>query len=247
MNQISEQKQGTSEMTSSQRNLVGKIEALHPLLKKLGYNCIPYSKDSLTKLPAVDERKIDGFAAHFHAFQEILGEIAPDISDEDHNLEISYLKRALSHFGMRVEDEFWKVLEKNDVIEVYGCDMIQRYRSLNFFRNTGYSLLDLVVNEWYVLWDRPSKVLEKLMTVGTEVLEGRQGLTKLDIRPHIVKEILDTGSTQPFEPFCLSVEFKYIIPVYKSVGNEVAGCIITSSCEILSTGRNTDVYGMKFL
>jgi hypothetical protein len=227
----------TERFTAEQMQVLNKIESINRLLILNDINCKTYSPEALKKLASMNDiealRRVEKSYAHL---EEILGDVIPQTKEDHHNTEIHYLKKALNKFGMRVEDDFWANLRKGDAIEVYGTDMIQKYRSLNFYNFTSYSLLDLVIHEWYVLWERPLSIMNAMMEMADDIIKGRRGSGKMNLKRHLIREIFDSGITEPFVPRALAVDLKYAAPVYKSVGKQVAGFIVTCKCHVVSTG-----------
>lgn len=225
---------------------LSKAEEVHKLLLKSGTNCKLASPDSLKKFSSANGfETLQKVILNFSTLQEVMEELDPDTFEETYDFEIAAAQSALSKFGFRLDPEFWNLLDKDDVIEIYGSDMIQKYRSLNFYNKTSYSLLDLVLNEWYVLWERPTYVLNDLLTSANKIVEGQTEKLNLNMEPHLVKEIFNCGNTEPFEPRVLAVKFKYAMPLYKSVGKEVAGLIISSSTKVVSVGDSA--YSLNFI
>jgi hypothetical protein len=234
-----------SSYSFDQNELLTAIEALQTQLSRFDITCKPFSADALSKLHKFnDSVKLNAIAKDFVLQSEIFQDIVPDI-ENPHANDIAALKNALKFFGLRLEEEFWTKLSSDDVIEIYNPNMIQLYRSLNFYNKTGYSLLDLVMNEWYVLWERPAKALEEVAKAGLDAVNGAKGLSKMTIKKHIIKEIYNTGATEPFEPRCLTVNFKYIAPLYKSVTSNIEAFIVTTECSLLTVGQG--VYDLDFI
>jgi hypothetical protein len=228
-----------------QRAVLEKIQSLQNRLVQNNVMCQPYSPKALSQLALIDDnKKLQAIINGFQSMEDIMGE-EPAPATDLHNLETTYIKRALSQFGMRVDDEFWNILEHGDAVEIYGDDMIQRYRSFNFYNFTSYSILDLVVNEWYVLWERPQSVLTDLIQLANDTISGKKIGPNFINLTHLIRENHDSGATQPFEPRILEVKLKYSMPLYKSVGKTPNGFIVTSSCNVVSVG--SDVFNVGFI
>jgi hypothetical protein len=235
----------TQELSRSHTLIINKIVAIAKNLECRGINTQATSLDSLEKFKKLeDTESLAKIYQNFEIIEEVLSSTPLPQSgfenEEPYENEIKRAKKALSILGMRVEDECWTCLESNDVIEIYGTDMIQKYRSFNFYKNSGYSLLDLILNEWYVLWQRPTSILNTLMASAQEILNGNRSIIKTASNNHLVLEIFDTGNTKPFEPSALNVNIKYIVPAFKSVGHELIGFIVISSCAVEMVGKDVD-------
>jgi hypothetical protein len=145
------------------------------------------------------------------------------------------VEKALQQFCFKMKDHTWDATAQEQIVEVYTVDGIQLYRSLSFFRTCGYSLLDLCVNEWYVLWERPQKVLQEMHLVLSSLLAGRKKDSTLDIPPHLVMETYDDGCTQPFLPRAIFVTMKHLYPLFNAQ-DQICGYVLTSTAKVVSEG-----------
>jgi hypothetical protein len=206
-------------------------------LKKLGYSVRVCSSASLLRLPEVSlERKIK-IAEDFELWSQWIDELDPTTSDGD--MEFDLLRRALDHHGFHADEEFWKTLEKDQIVEFYGEDMVQLFRSFNFFEITGYSLLDISVFEWYKLWDRPSRVLEAVAAELKESLEVYIPVKRFLTPKHIIREIHNTGDSEPFLPRAALAEFLHLGSLASSTftKNPKKGFICSSIGEVVAIGN----------
>jgi hypothetical protein len=127
-------------------------------------------------------------------------------------------------------------LEDGHVIEIYGEEMIQLYRSLSFFNYCGYSLLDISINEWFVLWERPKQVIQAMNDHVREAFSQNIDAKKLQIPRHVLRETMNTGDTVPFVPRACLVEFQYIGSLRKSPLGNPCAFICSASGEVIATG-----------
>ena len=89
----------------------------------------------------------------------------------DRRTELNVLSRFLKKARLRIpQDDLLDRVSEGDIIEIYDMNNVQIYRSWNCFRVSSYSLAELLVFPFDVLYDRPSWVLEKLMSVIGTVL-----------------------------------------------------------------------------
>jgi hypothetical protein len=237
---------GPQRFDLAQTKVLQHIEKTYKLLLAHDIVCKPFSVTALQKLLRVTEpEKLKSMTENFASTVELLEEIIPTEDEEPYEKEITALKNSLSKLRLRVDNEFWTHLQKGDVIEVYGEDMVQRHRSFNFYQKTSYSLLDLTVHEWYLLWERSEKVLKELLPLTAEIMSGKGTPGPCHLPPHLVREVFNSGVTEPFEPQVLAVNFKYIFPLYRSVSSKVEGFVITSTCNLVSTGQ--DVHSLSMI
>lgn len=152
--------------------------------------------------------------------------------------EKKLVEKALSFFKLRLKNtEFWKDVQFSDLIEIYDENGYQIFRSFNFFHTCGYSLMDVLTNEWYVLWERPKFVLNAMLNCANEVLEGkRMGVTPMGVPTHIVKEIYSGTDAADFVPRSILVDFGNICPLYNDQ-DSIGGFILNSTCKIHTLGE----------
>jgi len=212
-----------------------QIDRAHDLLLKCGYPTKAYTKSAVDTLFTLEYEKQLKVLENAKSLLGILSGLEPEF-DIDRAREISLTKKALVGLGIHVKDQTWETKAKDRIIEVYNHEGVQLHRSLNFFKTCGYSLLDLCVNEWYVLWERPSKVVQQLNTIVEQVMSGaHRPSTDMGVRPHIIRETYDDGTTQPFLPRSIVVHFRDMFPTFNSHG-EICGFIVTSEARLLHVG-----------
>jgi hypothetical protein len=217
-----------------------QIDHAHNLLLQRGYPTRAYTKSGVETLMGFDESKqlqvLDNTKKLLGILNSIEPEPEPGVDIEEIVDEVALAKKALSCFGFTVKDKTWEQKAQNRIIEIYNHQGVQLHRSLNFFKTCGYSLLDLCVNEWYVLWERPSKVMAQLNEIVGQVMSGAsRPSTEMPVGPHVVRETYDDGTTQPFLPRSIVVQFRDMYPTFNAL-DEICGFIVTSEARLLSVG-----------
>jgi hypothetical protein len=225
--------------------LLDALNTFSSQLRSFGYEVSPYSAFSLSLLPKVSPENVDRIVNHFESWSRMIG---PHLeielpSSSRLELEISFAKEVLDGYGLKADDEFWKTLEEDQIIEIYGSEMIQIHRSLNFFKYCGYSLLDISLNEWYVLWERPKMILDKISEQIQLVISEYVPVKTLPIHKHVLREILDTGDTVPFVPRATICEFKHIGSLRKSAFSSPSGLICTATADVIARGDEARAIG----
>ncbi len=226
--------------TSNER-LLTSLSRFADLLEKFDYSVRVFSDSALQKLSEVSIEKKQQIAADFESWAQWIEPLDPRSYDN----ELTLLKRALDKHGFEADERFLKTLEKDQIIELYNENMIQLYRSFNFFKITGYSLLDISVFEWYILWDRPQKILE---SIGEEINESLQVYTpikKFKTGRHLVREVFNTtksGSFVPRASLLTPVNLGSLKPTRptKFNKNNKHGFICTSTGELIAIGKETE-------
>lgn len=233
-----------------------QIDFAYNILIKRGHLTRPYTKSAVATLLSFSEerqlqvlenaKKLLGVLSSIDADPQTEVDPATEVPELESNVdEIALTKKALSCFGFRMKDSTWEQTSEDHLIEIYNSNGVQLHRSLNFFKTCGYSLLDLCVHEWYVLWERPSQVLKKLNEIVGQVLTGapRPG-TRMDVGPHLVRETYDDGTTQPFHPRSMVVQFKDMYPAFNA-NDQICGFVVTSLVKTLTVGD--DVLKVDFI
>lgn len=219
-----------------------EISELHQMLQQVGIETRPYTQKALQGLYHADETKKQRILNDLKNWKNILLSSEADFKEVN---ECRLAIQALKYFNFKVKNRDWiEATHPDEIIEIYNPEGIQLYRSLNFFKTCGYSLLDLYVNEWFILWERSSQVIEKIHEVVEQTLSGNKTNTKVDIGPHLIRETYDDGTTQPFEPRTAVVEFSDIYPAFDNdSANEIIGFMITSKGRVISVGDDALTVG----
>jgi len=216
--------------------IIQQIDLIYGLLHNASVPVRPYTEKSVQILMTKDEETKVKILSNLTSWSSILSSAGPLLEPKDERV---LAKKALNHFGFMTSPRNWEDIQLDEIIEIYNPEGIQLYRSLNFFKTCGYSLLDLCVNEWFVLWERPQAVIHQMHAVVGEVMSGRKKDYAMNIGPHLIRETYDDGTTQPFSPRAAIVEFKNIYPAYGEGHDGIIGFVVTSKGKLVSTGDDT--------
>lgn len=104
--------------------------------------------------------------------------------------EVDYLDTAFEILNLEPMFDVKEAIESGDIVEIYSLDAIQLYRNLNFFKYCSYSLVDLLMNEWFVLYERPQIVTDTMMEDINRVIGGPNKLIPYTMPEHILFEKL---------------------------------------------------------
>lgn len=213
------------------------IEFISRQVSTYGYSVLPYSQGSLGKLSSFDQAKKIRALEQLEKLGKLLNSsfesaaVPMPIVDPVHS-EKNLVDKALSFYNFQLKNDFWKTVEPHDIIEIYNDEGIQLFRTFNFFETSGYSLTDLLVNEWYVLWERPKYILQEIFKYSHGILTGEMSdVTKMTIPKHLVKEIYKGhDDMQFFTARSTLVEFSHICPLYdkENKTDRVVGIIVSS-------------------
>jgi hypothetical protein len=155
------------------------------------------------------------------------------------------LKRALDFYGLEMNESMMEHIGPDDIIEVYSPASTQLYRSLNFFRTSGYSLEDLLLNEWYILWERPQSVIDKVMVVMNQLLEGQNEILPFDLPVHIVREIFQENENQQGHRL-IKVDLKLGIALRRKGSQKVSALVVASTAKVLDQDQG-NAQTLRFL
>lgn len=217
----------------------GMVLALHGIPVNL------VSKRGLAKLEEIEPSKkhsmaeyIENWTTWIEPVRDVHGNTLP--YDEKVTL-----RKALNHYDLEMHPDMWATIMPNHMLEVYGKEMLQIYRSLNFFTVCGYSLLDLMTHEWYVLWERPKIILDNLLATAQKYSTNYIPVSEFVVPRHLLREIWDTGLTEPFEPRATLVEFQFIGTLVDHETKKVSGFCCTSTGKVVAHGQ--DAVAIDFL
>lgn len=217
------------------------LEKLAAAVRRRGFPCWAYSNKALAKFSQVPLEVKEKLNKQIKGILMIM-DTAPAIDRNPESLahpELGLILEALKVCQLYVRDDFWDHLEKDDVVEIYNLENIQLFRSFNFFNISSYSLLDLLINEWFVLYERPSHVVESFMGLYQDLIEGRMTkATKVNVPAHITKEIYDDSTQFNFKTSSILLKPGYAAPLYDE-DNILKGFIFTFQGKIV--GHDSDV------
>ncbi|MEZ0390714.1 MAG: hypothetical protein ACAH59_00765 [Pseudobdellovibrionaceae bacterium] len=229
--------------TPLEASIVQSLERVASLIRGRGYPCQASSKPALVRLPMLSSEQKHQVLHQLQVLEQIIfakEPEAPPVEKGEHS-EKNIVEQALDFYNLEIRDDFWSRVKSNEVIEIYNQNQIQIFRTLNFFNYCGYSLLDLLTNEWYTLWQRPSTILEALKTKAEEVFSGvTSGAQALNLSNHLVLEIFNSEKDEFFLPRSMLIEFGILCPLYRRDLPIVQGALITSSVSNLTIGKETN-------
>ena len=215
--------------------IIATTDSIHGMLVLAGRPVRAYTARGVEKLIALDDAARCEILTNLKNWESILSAAALEMSLDNVN-EVALAEKAMKHFRFHLRGHDWSEFGDDEMIEIYNNEGVQLYRSLNFFSICGYSLLDLCVNKWFELWERPTSTLDAMNKLVISVITSAKKDTCAGIAPHLVRETYDDGTTQPFVPRATLAIFNKIFPVYSPGSNDVAGIIITSTGKPISIG-----------
>lgn len=232
------------QFSSVEKALLMDLEKLAEIIRTHGYRCRPYSPKSLVNLRTLPVEKKHLLAKQINTVLNIIL-YTPQITPlQDEHPERCYVEQALKMYNLETESDFWTKLQKDDVVEVYSSENIQLFRTFNFFKISSYSLLDLLTNEWYHLWERPSFVLDGLIQASVDMMEGRiKCATQINAAKHILKEICNDDSVD-FKTCSVLVEPGIACPLYDKGTKNVKGFLFSLRGQVIGYDSDADKIAM---
>jgi hypothetical protein len=220
---------------SRTQRLLVSLNQFAARLAECGYKVSAYSERALRKFEEIPVERQEQIIGDFENWNQWFSSVEGTVPFAE--LEKHCLRRALDNYGFHADEEFWKTLGEGQIVEIYGPEMIQYYRSFSFFKITGYSILDISVFECFMLWERPKKAIEETYNDVKVVLEGFVPVKRFQIPKQLIRETYQTGSTEPFQPRAILAEFLYMGSLRAKVSDGIpTGFICSSRAEVIALG-----------
>lgn len=239
--------QVTPKISRTDIELINKLQLFSEILKVYGYQVQATSPKALAKLPEISEEKKYELIKYFDNWTSWVRpeDSSSSIIQIDNERELGFLQKAIDFYEIDIDDRFMSTIGEDDVTEIYGPNMIQLYRSLRFFKYCGYSLLDISVFEWFVLWERPKLIVEKMMKDTQQIVESGQTLHKVKIPRHVLRETYNSGNTEHFIPRACVIDFQYMGSILSRKDRNPCGVIVTARGETIAEG--SDALNIEFV
>lgn len=222
--------------------LVSNLLELKRNLISLGLPAIDpatVSVEAFAKASVSDQTRI---LSNLSTYIKILSQsFDPEIQKDPRSHEIARLKWALECLGMRVRrGDVYDVVSPDQVIEIYNLAGIQLYRNMLFFKMCSYNLLDLSVNSWAELFDKPKTVIDATFGVIASLQASGGEPVEYGIPPFLQKEKFDYANSLK----TLKVTPKHMVPLYDKVTGQLAAAISTYQGEVVAEGMQSSRYNI---
>lgn len=223
-------------LSQEKEELAVCLASLDKSFTRLGLTAVEPTSYSIDKFMQLPENQRRNIAKMINIYDKVLSEnVIGGPSDKD--IERLHLQRAVNEFKLKVVDQnVFSAIEDGDVVEIYDAEGKQIYRNLMFCKLSSYSLLDVAVNTWQELYERPVSSLEGIYGRVVEQLTTKVMTTPYNIEKHILKERFIYSRRQKI----FMMDMKYISPLENEEGARVA-VISVARVEVLSdTGLEID-------
>lgn len=208
--------------------------------RKIGNEIAPFSTQAVERFCDIESSRQQQILGTVSRLSDLLSntETEPATENGEHP-EKAEILMALKFFGMELRDDIWKHISPDEIIEIYDDSDIQIFRSLNFFKISSYSLLDLLTHEWFHLWERPKSVLDQMMNLMGRLHSSIDTVEQAGIPTHILKEILEDKENGISSRKSVQIDFNVACPLYK-IGGGRSGYIVTCKAKVLDQGESVD-------
>lgn len=232
-------------LSSLELRVLADLQKLAQIVRVQGVACRAYSPKSVDRFLALPEDKKELLASQLQGVISLIVTCSEVVIPADEHPEKIFVEHAVKFNNLELRDkDFWNKLQKDDVIEVYSSENIQLFRTFNFFKISSYSLLDLLTLEWFLLWERPSFVLNGLIQAATEMMQGQmKTATQLNSSRHILKEIYN-DDTVGFKCSSVLVDPGLACPLYEPGSDQVKGFLFTLRGKVMGYDSEVDQIAM---
>ena len=218
--------------TATHPMLIPALERICALAQARGVSVRPYSVDALVYFNGFTAPKQNDILTGLKAYEEILARNPKQAGEKEMVLS------ALAQFGLKLGDgDFFSILAEDDVIEIYTPQGLLLYRNFTAYKYTSYSLLDLIVYEWFELYERDRQLIDEMLNHTREILLTGTRTERFRTPPHLIRERhLNCRKV-------LSGEMKYICPLQDQNTGQNTAVIITAVVHGVLLGDAADKIG----
>ncbi|PWU17684.1 MAG: hypothetical protein C5B49_08385 [Bdellovibrio sp.] len=172
-----------------QGEILRVLDRLNQHFSAHGFNAPSPADHSMVRFLALDSVARSALIQNFERYLEILVAEGESAAGDSARLESNRLRRAVRQLGLRFLDQrILQQIDDGDVVEIYDSTGRQIYRNLQFCRLSSYSLLDVAVNTWQELYERPMSSVETILLRVADVFSTPALNVPFAMEPHLVKE-----------------------------------------------------------
>jgi len=141
--------------------------------------------------------------------QKILGVFRVCLSEDiDPWDDGEFFRLSMKGMGITFPSDFLDHITSGDVIEGYDFDRKQVFRNMAFMQNSGYSLIEMLANEWPALFDRSKMVTDQMIAYCDDILWKANKTIPFNIPVHYVRE------RESSERLLWEISFRYLSPLF---------------------------------
>lgn len=204
-----------------------------------GVQAIDPARFSIDLFESLPLEKQQAILSNISSYLKILSEdITPRRDRRDY--EIERLKCALKSFKVRLSDQdFYSKIGQDDFVEFYNSSNIQLYRSVRFFSLCSYSLLDLSVNPWDELYEKPVGVMSEVISHIERAKESADTV-ECSIGSFLQREKFAYANATQLRTFL--VNFRHFTALVDAETGNQAGFLCTFTADILAEGESSSKF-----
>lgn len=230
--------------------LLNELATFTENINRFGVGLCPYDIRSIRKLHTIPLNRKYSLIEQYQLLNSWFLRMNEDLDPEEISPELAdqYLADlTLKHHKMRILEDFWRTLQKDEILEVYDKNMIQIYRNFNFYKYCSYSLLEISVTEWFELWERSEFIMKRIFSEVKPVFEKVIPVKKYDVPLHLLREKLNPSRlTDLYDPKAYEVTFCHVGSTTDSSGLRPKGGVCTSKAKEI-TGSATELKNLHFV
>lgn len=192
-------------VTAQVQRVLATLENYSELLQERGHNVKPYTERAVNKLLGLSEGAQVRFLARFEYFSVVMMDVKTTGDDK------YFLKMCADRLGLIFDKTAYDEIRSGDVIEIYNTDLIQVFRNFEFFDVCSYTLLDLLTNEFYELYERGQLINQGLFSAISTLSSRPYNMEAIDLTnlpQHLLQEKFSVDQLRSL------VQFKKMYPVY---------------------------------
>lgn len=135
------------------------------------------------EMPPQMRSSISQFIAHQIEIYNEADELGIELGDTP-----DLLKVALQVMGLGVDRKILEQIHRDDVVELYSLEHTQMFRSINFFQLCNYNLDDILMYEWFNLYERANGDTTQIFEQVLGHLKSDDCMTRFTMPKHLMKE-----------------------------------------------------------
>ena len=224
MSEMLETNSSPKGVSTQVQRVLATLENYAELLQERGHNVKPYTERAVNKLLTLSATEMIRFTARMEYFSILMMDVKTTGDDK------KFLKLCAERLGLIFDKNVYDTLNPGDVIEIYNTDLIQVFRNFEFFDVCSYTLLDLLSNEFYELYERGQLINQGLFNA-ISTLNSRpfnlEPIDLMDLPQHLLQEKFSTDQLRSM------VRFKAMYPVYTWPQN-FFGYLVVQQGEVLA-------------
>lgn len=178
-----------------------------------------YCASSLERFQKLsDEQKVSAQNVMKELVASLKGAVAEGV---DLSRNVDFLKYSCTRLAIRPSRRFLETVTEEDLIEIYNPEGVQVYRNFRFFEISGYSLLDLLTNDWSTLYERSTSIEAHMQKAVMRVFQDQEDFFQAEVPTHLMRERFSTHRQ------INTLEFRYVGATY-SDQDQINGLICSS-------------------